>query len=46
MISADRTRILITDGCGCIGLQLARHLADEAKGTTPSLLTLFDHQLL
>lgn len=42
MIAADRPHILITGGCGHIGLLLARHLAGQQCGTTPPLLTLLD----
>jgi dTDP-4-dehydrorhamnose reductase len=39
-----RPRVLITGGCGRIGVLLARHLTDCQGGKTPPLLTLLDRR--
>ncbi len=44
MITADRSRILITGGCGRIGLLLVRGLISQQGGATPPLLTLLDRR--
>lgn len=44
MTIAVPRRILITGGCGRIGLLLARGLVDGAGGATPPLLTLLDRR--
>lgn len=44
MTSATQPRILITGGCGRIGLLLARHLVERSSEADPPLLTLLDHR--